>query len=286
MMGMMPFPLEYTMKRTLHIRHARFRKQWRYRIAPLALAVGATFILAGCEKADETVSLYQNADDCTRANPSMKEQCNTTYNNALQEAQKTAPKYATREECVAAFGESQCTQSTTTANASSHQQGSFWMPLMAGFMMGKLMGGNNYSQQPIFRPNPANNPAGGQYVDASGRSYGNTMGRTITVPREAMAPKPATHAPSSSITTTRGGFGGTVNQMNSAPLNNSAPGNHPPQMATPRATTNTAPMTNMQDNRDSNRTGSSYSNGSYSSGSSSRQSSSEAPARRSMSFGG
>ena len=32
-------------------------------------AVTAVFMLAGCEKSDETVSLYQNADDCSAANP-------------------------------------------------------------------------------------------------------------------------------------------------------------------------------------------------------------------------
>ena len=39
----------------------------------------------------------------------MSEQCTTAYNNALKEAAKTAPKYATREDCVAEFGEAQCT---------------------------------------------------------------------------------------------------------------------------------------------------------------------------------
>ncbi|MBP2836998.1 DUF1190 family protein [Dickeya parazeae] len=206
------------MKRTSDINHARFRKRWGYRIAPIALAVSATFILSGCEKTDETVSLYQNADDCSRANPSMKDQCSTTYNNALKEAERTAPKFATREECVAAFGESQCTQSSagaTTASTAPQQSGSFWMPLMAGFMMGKLMGGNNFTQQPVFRPNTPNSPANGSYVDASGKSYGSTTGRTITVPKDAMTPKPT-----SSITTTRGGFGDTVNRLNNAPAAN------------------------------------------------------------------
>lgn len=192
------------MKRTSDINHARFRKRWGYRIAPIALAVSATFILSGCEKTDETVSLYQNADDCSRANPSMKDQCTTTYNNALKEAERTAPKFATREECVAAFGESQCAQSSagaTTASAAPQQSGSFWMPLMAGFMMGKLMGGNSFAQQPVFRPNTPNSPANGSYVDASGKNYGSTAGRTITVAKDAMTPKPT-----SSITTTRGGF--------------------------------------------------------------------------------
>ncbi len=48
------------MKRTKNINQETFRKSWRsYRLAPVALAVSAVFMLAGCEKTDETVSLYQ-----------------------------------------------------------------------------------------------------------------------------------------------------------------------------------------------------------------------------------
>ncbi len=89
------------MKRTKSIHHASFRKSWSARhLTPVALAVTAVFMLAGCEKSDETVSLYQNADDCSAANPGKSAECTTAYNNALKEAERTAPKYATREDCA------------------------------------------------------------------------------------------------------------------------------------------------------------------------------------------
>ncbi|VUC72786.1 lipoprotein [Salmonella enterica] len=48
------------MKRTKSIHHASFRKSWSAQhLTPVALAVTAVFMLAGCEKSDETVSLYQ-----------------------------------------------------------------------------------------------------------------------------------------------------------------------------------------------------------------------------------
>lgn len=179
-------------------------------MAPIALAVSAVFVLASCEQADETVSLYQNADDCSAANPSMSEQCTTAYNNALKEAEKTAPKYATREDCVAEFGEAQCTPAPAPAQAGmaaeSQQSGSFWMPLMAGYMMGRMMSGAGYAQQPLFTSKSPTSPANGKFVDATGKNYGNaTTGRTINVPKTALAPKPATTS-----TITRGGFGETV----------------------------------------------------------------------------
>ena len=201
------------MKRTKNINHASFRKSWSARhLTPVALAVTAVFMLAGCEKTDETVSLYQNADDCSAANPGKSAECTTAFNNAQKEAVRTAPKYATREDCVAEFGEGQCQQTPAQAGVAPENQaqaqssGSFWMPLMAGYMMGRMMGGGMGAQQPLFSSKNPASPAYGQYTDAGGKSYGAAQpGRTMTVPKTAMAPKPATTS-----TVTRGGFGDSV----------------------------------------------------------------------------
>ncbi|ELY2809187.1 DUF1190 family protein [Cronobacter sakazakii] len=197
------------MKRTKQINRAMFRKSWNARhLTPVAFAVTAAFMLAGCEKSDETVQLYQNADDCSAANPGKSAECTTAYNNALKEAERTAPKYATREDCVAEFGEDQCKQvNNTNTSQATQQTGSMWMPLMAGYMMGRLMGGGmGFAQQPLFSSRNPASPAYGKYTDASGRNYGTAQpGRTMTVPKSAMAPKPATTS-----TITRGGFGDSV----------------------------------------------------------------------------
>ncbi|KAA8999275.1 DUF1190 family protein [Affinibrenneria salicis] len=209
------------MKRTKNINQESFRKSWRsWRLAPLALAVGTVFMLAGCEKNDETVSLYQNADDCSRANPSMSEQCAVAYNNALKEAEKTAPKYASKEDCVAEFGEGQCTQAPAQAGmaANSQHSGGFWMPLMAGYMMGRMMNGGGFAPQPLFTSTSSASPANGKFVDASGRSYGNTTSvRTLSVSKTALAPKPAT-----TTTITRGGFGESVTRQTALQRTSSA----------------------------------------------------------------
>lgn len=201
------------MKRTKTINHASFRKNWGARhLTPVALAITAVFMLSGCEKTDETVSLYQNADDCSAANPGKSAECTTSFNNALKEAERTAPKYASREDCVAEFGEGQCQQAPAQAGMAPENQaqaqnggGSFWMPLMAGYMMGRMMSGG-MQQQPLFSSKNPASPAYGQYTDASGKGYGAAQsGRTMNVPKTAMAPKPATTS-----TVTRGGFGESV----------------------------------------------------------------------------
>ncbi|WP_300004814.1 DUF1190 family protein [uncultured Cedecea sp.] len=201
------------MKRTKQINHSSFRKSWNARhLTPVAIAITAVFMLSGCEQSDETVSLYQNADDCSVAHPGKSAECTTAYNNALKEAERTAPKYDSREACIAEFGEGQCQQAPAQASlagsgenqAQAQSSGSFWMPLMAGYMMGRLMSGG--AQQPLFSSKNPASPAYGKYADASGKSYGAaTPGRTMTVPKTAMAPKPATTS-----TITRGGFGDSV----------------------------------------------------------------------------
>ncbi|MGK2888603.1 MAG: DUF1190 family protein [Candidatus Malihini olakiniferum] len=203
------------MKRTENIQKDAFRKGWRsYRLAPVALTISAAFILVGCEQTDETVSMYQNADDCSAANPSMSAQCTTAYNNALKEAEKTAPKYASKEDCVAEFGEAQCTPVPAQAGSAAQpmQTSSSWMPLMASYMMGRMMsGGADFAQQPLFSARSPASPANGQFVDASGKSYGaSTSGRTVTVPKTALAPKPVT-----TNTITRCGFGKSVTKQTS-----------------------------------------------------------------------
>lgn len=207
------------MKRTKSINHAMFRKSWSARhLTPVALAVTAVFMLAGCEQNDETVSMYQNADDCSSANPGKSAECTATYNNALKEAERTAPKYASREDCVAEFGEGQCQQAPAQAGVAPENQaqvqqsgGSMWMPLMAGYMMGRMMGGGaGFAQQPLFSSRNPASPAYGQYTDAGGKSYGAAQpGRSATVSKTAMAPKPATTS-----TVTRGGFGESVAKQN------------------------------------------------------------------------
>jgi uncharacterized protein YgiB involved in biofilm formation len=53
------------------------------------------------------------------------------------------------------------------------------MPLMAGYMMGRLMGGGMAHQQPLFSSKNPASPAYGQYTDASGKA---------TAPRSRAAP--------------------------------------------------------------------------------------------------
>lgn len=168
------------MKRTKSIHHASFRKSWSARhLTPVAPAVTAVFMLAGCEKSDETVSLYQNADDCSAANPGKSAECTTAFNNALKEAERTAPKYATREDCIAEFGEGQCQQAPAQAGMAPTGEGRSGAESKQRQLLDAADGGlhdgptdgrrNGRSATAVQLENPAS-PAYGKYTDASGKT--------------------------------------------------------------------------------------------------------------------
>lgn len=204
------------MKRTRDIHHASFRKSLiPYSLAPLALVISSILLVSGCDQQTDSATMYKTVEDCRHAQPDQANQCQAAFQHAQQEAARTAPKYQNRADCVAEFGEDQCQQMT---QAEPQHSGSFWMPLMAGYMMGRML--NNRPQaQPLFTPRSATSPGRGQFVDASGRSYGAaTSGRTTPVTGSTFTPKP-----SSTNTITRGGFGRTV--ANQATVSSRA-GNH------------------------------------------------------------
>ncbi len=110
------------------------------------------------------------------------------------------------------------TSSSETTAAAPQQSGSMWMPLMAGYMMGRMMGGG--ASQPLFTSKAPNSPANGKFVDASGKNFGAaTTGRTMTVPKTALAPKPAVTKLSLVVA--------LVSPWQNSPLCSVAPQHHP-----------------------------------------------------------
>lgn len=95
------------------------------------------------------------------------------------------------------------------AQAQNQSSGSFWMPLMAGYMMGRMMSGGmgGYQQQPVFtskKTHPAR-PTVNTPMQAVKTTAPRSQVRSMNVPKTAMAPRPATTS-----TVTRGGFGESV----------------------------------------------------------------------------
>lgn len=207
------------LKRTRSINKFTFRKN--FKIKPIALSLLVAFSVAACGGSDDTeqLTIYSDVQDCISNNPNMANECRVVYNNAVQEAIETAPKYATVEECTADFGLENCQPIPTTAANSTENSaivdtqqassGGFFMPLLAGYMMGKMMSGmgaNNMAHKPVYSPKDATGRPTNFY-DSSGKSYGAAQsGRTVNVPKSDLKSKTAG-------TVQRGGFGKMVSQQ-------------------------------------------------------------------------
>jgi uncharacterized protein YgiB involved in biofilm formation len=135
--------------------------------------------------------------------PTVKE-CTADYGakpceDAKAEADKTqaaeAPRFTQKQQCEAEFGVGNC----ETRQASDG--GSFFMPLLMGYMVGNMMGGNRFSQ-PVYRgpDNTAVMPNQGRLFNV-GR-FDNAGAGVGSRPSF----RPATHIAEVS----RGGFGSTA----------------------------------------------------------------------------
>lgn len=72
------------MKRTKVMNKSRFRKSF----IGFAVAAAVTFTLSGCEKADETVKLYTNSEQCAKESGNTLEQCKTAEKEAQRLRQR------------------------------------------------------------------------------------------------------------------------------------------------------------------------------------------------------
>ena len=167
------------MKRTKTINKTRFRKRTIGLVASIV-------ILAGCEQAEQKVSMFQNYDDCAKqsnASPYLSQQCKDAFKKAQDDAIKTAPKYDSSKECSDEFKE--CRYSSSNGA---------WYPLMMGYMMGP--GGVS---QPLYSNSQGN------FVDAAKNDYGRKLNTSRMTTKSSLAPKPVM-----TKTTTRAGFGSSV----------------------------------------------------------------------------
>lgn len=168
----------------------------------LLLAGAAALPLAACDQAADNAvtdaTLYADASSCAQDfNP---EACEAAEAGAKAEHIATAPKFASKEQCEAAgFSACEATPTTNadgTPNTAANQSGGSFMPILMGYMMGRMMGGAMAPSRPV-------------YADRTGNLYagGNNVGRmapgSTSLPRTGMPTR----------TVARGGFGQTAGRV-------------------------------------------------------------------------
>lgn len=128
----------------------------RRRSARVAIsAIGLTAVVGGCDNAPEP-KVYASIADCAAEHGAAA--CNDAWQASVGEHQSSAPQYAQRDQCEAQYGAGHCEPYSTGA-------GSVFVPLMAGFMIGRALrrpgdndppsgngwgGGGGYVGHPVF----------------------------------------------------------------------------------------------------------------------------------------
>lgn len=167
---------------------------------PLAIAVAAASI-SGCTSREE-VKVVGSVSECTQTTTLNESQCEQAFRDALVEAEKTSPKYSTERTCESEFGSGGCRQTT----------GGFFMPMMAGFMVGQMLNGsgNYYGHNPVFRYSRPYSSWDNKYMTSDGTVVGRPGKGSYKVPKSATKPKPKVVK-----TVSRGGFGSSASAKSS-----------------------------------------------------------------------
>jgi uncharacterized protein YgiB involved in biofilm formation len=158
--------------------------------------------LTACEEPKVDAAVYSSLDQCKRDPLNTSDQCEASFKEAASQHAAVAPKYNTAEDCQADFGTGKC----EVAPYKTSSGGSVFMPLMAGYMMGSLLGGRgSMMSQPLYRSSQSPN----NFRTAENRNVGSKTGRTKVA-------SSATSRPTfKSSTRSRGGFGSSGRRFGS-----------------------------------------------------------------------
>ncbi len=158
----------------------------------LALMGAGALTLTACGQAKEDAAVYETVEQCTAAGLVDAATCAQQFEQARAEHPNVAPRYARQEDCYTDFGYARCEQYRTSGG------GSFFVPLMLGYMLAPRVGSRVYTQ-PLYRS--ADDP--NTFRTASNRQIASigANGQTSVAKSTAQQPRARTR------TVSRGGFG-------------------------------------------------------------------------------
>ena len=147
---------------------------------------------------------YPSLQACFDANDMSDDQCREAALTAIKDNEASAPRYAERNTCEDVYGAGQCVP------RSGHDGGSFFTPLLTGFVVGQMLNGG-FRGTGLYR----DQRDGGYYTGYGGRlGTDYRTGRTqigvngIDPPAAIKAAPPKIQTRTSVLS--RGGFGGRM----------------------------------------------------------------------------
>lgn len=180
-------------------------------------AAGALAMLSACDGTPEQqpdfgpkteVAAFATVDECKASGAFAQVTCEEAAQKAAGADGKAAPRFESKDLCEDQFGGGQC----LTRNEGGQ---SFFVPLLTGFMIGRMLNGGGYSYNPLYRNSRDRNwytPSGAWLTSGGygGRGYGYQVGS-----RAVTAPITTQRVQTRSSVVSRGGFGGRVSARSS-----------------------------------------------------------------------
>lgn len=184
----------------------------------LVLLGSASLALAACgddEGLPTDAKYFSSQSECTAFYDAAT--CSAGKVVAEQTYAAEAPRFANKQECEAEFGVGSCenrqiaadgtpVQPTDGAQPQEAGMGSFFMPMMMGYMLGNMMGGNQF-RQPVYRGRD-----GSAVMPNAGKHFNvGSFGAAGTGAAGAQSFRPATQI----TQVARGGLGSTASSFRS-----------------------------------------------------------------------
>jgi uncharacterized protein YgiB involved in biofilm formation len=173
----------------------------------IAIVGAAAFTLAGCREEQVDAQAFPDLRSCTEAAERggffSAQDCEVAFAEAETLHVESAPRYDSQAVCEEQHGVGAC---GTEAAATQGGSGSIFMPLLAGYLMGNLLGGGRgaAANQPLYRnANGKFTNAAGTNTFSSNRGSAKLGASTFTKPATTAGKPPMTRATAAS----RGGFG-------------------------------------------------------------------------------
>ena len=170
----------------------------------IAIVGAAAFALAGCRHEQVDAAAFPDLQSCTAKGGAFSAQdCETSFAEAETLHVEAVPRYDSLQVCEEQHGQGACgSEAEATQNGSS----SIFMPLLAGYLIGNMLGGRQgmSAGQPLYKTSD------GKFTNAARSSTFSTNSGAAKLstsqfarPTSTIGKKPMTSATARS----RGGFG-------------------------------------------------------------------------------
>ncbi|WP_323765231.1 DUF1190 domain-containing protein [Marinovum sp.] len=175
----------------------------------IAIVGAAAFTLAGCEEEKVDAAAYPDLqsclDDAALGSIFQAQQCTEAFEEAETLHVEAAPRYDSVEVCEEQHGEGAC---GSEAQATQGGSGSIFMPLLAGYLIGNMLGGRSgmSAAQPLYKTSDGRfTNAAGSSTFTSNKGAAKLSTSQFARPASTVGKTPMTRATAAS----RGGFGKT-----------------------------------------------------------------------------